>query len=259
MERTTLIIPAAGNGLRFVAAGHHSPKPLIRVAGAPMLQHVLNSVEYAAPWYDRVVVAVQEGFQYNAMQQFARQLHHKRNLWVVGLGPVHYGPGAAATVQAVLSGIDIARPVLVVNSDAALFLDWNHFYTRMETEQADAAVVTFDAPNPKGATEGPYSYPVLTGTRGLVRAIHEKTPVADVACAGAFWFRSAALLHYAITASEHLPTTNGERYLAPCFNVLAQQGATILAHRIENKDFIRMGVPGDLPRAERALTKRSKK
>ena len=37
-----LVIPMSGFGERFRAKGYTVPKPLIRVAGAPMIEHVLD-------------------------------------------------------------------------------------------------------------------------------------------------------------------------------------------------------------------------
>ena len=37
-----LIIPMSGIGKRFIDAGYSEPKPLIKVDGKPIIEHVLN-------------------------------------------------------------------------------------------------------------------------------------------------------------------------------------------------------------------------
>ena len=37
-----LVIPMSGAGSRFIAAGYDLPKPLIEIAGKPIIQHVLE-------------------------------------------------------------------------------------------------------------------------------------------------------------------------------------------------------------------------
>ncbi len=52
---STLVIPMAGEGARFVKAGYALPKPFIDVCGAPMISHVLDNLDHKA--FDVVLLA----------------------------------------------------------------------------------------------------------------------------------------------------------------------------------------------------------
>lgn len=254
-KKTTLIIPAAGHGIRFVAAGYTQPKPLIPVAGKPMLDWVLRGIQ--AHRFSNVLVLAQEGFHHKAIQH---ELRHRGNVDVVPVGPAQYGPGAAATLLAAANVVNPTERVLVLNCDAVIAPhDWS-FFESLPYRDIDGCVVTFEPPHTK-ARRGPFSYvdvdKNLTWLNGqpLVKSIYEKTPVRRLACAGGFYFSSYALLYYAITQQMKQDSmVGGEYYLAPCYNVLIADGVRVTHYPLGKKDvFIRMGVPSDLPVANRIL------
>ena len=54
----TVVIPAAGEGLRFQEAGYAKPKPLIDVCGKPMIARVMENLATKTP--QRIVLVARK-------------------------------------------------------------------------------------------------------------------------------------------------------------------------------------------------------
>lgn len=206
-RRPRLIVPAAGMGSRFAAAGFEAPKPFVDVHGSPMIAVVLRTLrDVLGPL--RAAVAIQRS--------------HKKWLDGVRVDDVDYAfldghtEGAAVTVRMILdaAGVDDDEPVVVANSDQVTAFDGGRFTAATTT--SSGAILTFQCPerDPK------WSY-VETGSDGRVSRTVEKVPVSDSATVGVYGFRSAGTLRRAIDAMTLAgDRTNGELYLCPCFNHL---------------------------------------
>jgi bifunctional UDP-N-acetylglucosamine pyrophosphorylase/glucosamine-1-phosphate N-acetyltransferase len=65
MEKSSLVILAAGKGTRFAPLTQTIPKPLIRVANTPILQH---QIEAALPFIEEIIIVV--GYKKEKIQEF---------------------------------------------------------------------------------------------------------------------------------------------------------------------------------------------
>lgn len=235
-----VIIPAAGLGLRFIAAGYTTPKPFILLHGQPLLKWVLR----CAPQDGEQVVVVQNGSAY----EMAKRLHAGP---VIGLDLPQYAAGAVKTILAAKDSLSWDEPVLVLNSDVIIEpeIGWRRWEQSISAN-CIGAILTFESTNPA------YSYAKRVSCSSTVLQVAEKECVSRDACAGAFWFRSFALLYAACT--EHLagpPDHNGEYYLAPVYNHLIQRCAGYVKHvpLMPEDTFIQVNTPEDVPAAEAKL------
>lgn len=156
-----VVIPAAGNGRRFVEAGH-PPKPHVLVDGVPMLRRVVNNVR---PWRasHRVTVVVS-----------ADPPDLGADVEVVRLTE----PTSGAVETILRAGIG-AGPLLVANCDQLVDLDT----TSLLTGKGQARIVTF------AASSAAHSY-VRLDANGFVREVAEKRVISDQAVAGVYFFES---------------------------------------------------------------------
>jgi len=233
----TVILPMAGLGSRFGAAGEVLPKPLIEVAGMPMFCLALNAVRREHP--DASVVAIVLA-------------DHQRSFGIAdSLAAVE--PSIRVAVVPALTGGSLqtclAAESLVSPDDAVVVLDCDLTFTapayfrrlRAIHDGDDAAagvLLSFRSREPR------YSYAEVVGDR-VVRTA-EKQPISDHALIGAYGFGSArtffAVAHD-IVSRDHR-TGNGEFYVSSAFNRLIAQGQDV--RLVDADSYWSMGTPEEL-------------
>lgn len=206
---TTLIMPMAGAGSRFVQAGYDTPKPFLPTGGGLPL--------FIGAWAD---AATALGKEPTASVFLVREEHRERAeaefATYIGLPATFVSvpeltDGAASTAQ--LAEPFALGPVLVTNCDQHVRLGDPGVRTfRALRERGDSPVVLcFEA------SESKWSY--LDGER-----IVEKPAVAPpsrAATCGLYWFPSAVRMFAAIRSMKSAgDRVNGEFYFAPCINHL---------------------------------------
>ncbi|MGI8856789.1 MAG: sugar phosphate nucleotidyltransferase [Thermomicrobiales bacterium] len=206
-----VIIPAAGFGTRLRPHTWSKPKPLVSVAGKPILGHVLDSI---APLRPEKVVFI-TGYLGDQIREYVE------GQYTFDCAFVHQDvmKGQAHAIQ--LARNEVSGPVLIAFADTIFATDLSIL------AQTDADGVIFvkevDKPQAFGIVE-------LDGDR--IRRIVEKPadPPTNLAVAGVYYFRDAARL---LTAIDEIMTagtqTKGEFYLTDAIQVMIDDGARIEA------------------------------
>ena len=162
-----ILIPAAGAGKRFKAAGYGMSKPLILVDGTPMVTQVIRNV--SQPGDSIVMLAPRGVLVYGARTIVVDEVTD----------------GAARTALLAKTYIDSDESLLIVNADQ--LVDWPHgihdFY--QFAVQYDGAVVCFAelTGNPK------WSFADVADDSALIRRIAEKDPISLWATVGLYYWR----------------------------------------------------------------------
>lgn len=230
-----VIIPACGAGSRFVRAGFLGPKPLIRINGTPMVQHVINALPKNAVVHLLVPELLVSLYQDSGI----------KGAEVQGVAYAEHADGALATVLCA-DAVPLSSPVMVVNSDNVIKpADWLAFLPHVAA--ADGHIATFLD------IDGPPIYSYIKERGHFVQDIAEKQRIGNFACAGAFWFRSYALLIAAAhrRMRKNPPDVYEEYYVAPVYRELLKEGAIVTHGALSHLDdkFVRIGTPEDLDRA----------
>jgi HAD superfamily hydrolase (TIGR01509 family) len=230
-EKLNVLIPMAGAGSRFEAAGYTFPKPLIEVNGKPMIQVVVENLNVQANF----VFIVQKSH----FEKF--NLGYLLNLIAPGCKVVQIEgvtEGAACTTLLAREFIDTDAPLLIANSDQ--FVEWNSSETlySFESQGLSGGIVTFEATHPK------WSYAKL-GEDGYVTEVAEKRPISNIATVGIYYWRKGSdYVKYADQMIAKNIRTNGEFYVCPVFNEAIGDG-----HKFRIRNIERMwglGTPEDL-------------
>jgi HAD superfamily hydrolase (TIGR01509 family) len=203
--KLNVLIPMAGAGSRFQAAGYTFPKPLIEVKGKPMIQVVVENLNIDANFI--YVVQKEHREKYN--------LDTLLNLITPGCKIVETDgmtEGAACTALLAKEHIDVDAPLFFANSDQFVEWDSNEFLYKMNETNADGGIVSFKATHPK------WSF-AKVDENGLVTEVAEKNPISDIATVGYYyWKHGSDFVKYAEQMIEKDIRVSNEFYVCPVFN-----------------------------------------
>ena len=232
-----IVIPMAGAGSRFAVAGYENPKPLIDVAGLPMIQLVINNLRPREP--HRFIFICQKSH----LERY--RLLEKLTDWAPGSSVVAVNgltEGAACTVLAARDLIDNDQPLMIANSDQYIDTDINRYLSDMRARDLDGMIMTMSANDPK------WSY-VGIDEQGLVELVVEKEVISNEATVGIYNFRKGCDF---VSAADRMISANlrvnNEFYVAPAYNLLIGQGARIGVCNVgkEADGMYGLGIPSDL-------------
>jgi len=231
-----VVIPMAGYGTRLRPHTWSKPKPLVTVAGKPVLGHVLDTIA-GLPSLDEVIFVV--GYLGQQVEDYVRRAYpalraryiEQREL----LGQSH----AIWLARQHLGG-----PMLMIFVDTLVDAD----LSRLDGEAAGAVAFVKAVPDPRrfGVAE--------VGADGRVTRLVEKPQdmANNLALVGLYYFRQSADLLAAIESQmERGAQLKGEYFLADAINIMLERG---LAMRVESVGvWLDCGTPESLLETNRYL------
>jgi HAD superfamily hydrolase (TIGR01509 family) len=204
-ETLNILIPMAGAGSRFEAAGYTFPKPLIEVRKKPMIQVVVENLNIKANYIYVVQKSHREKYNLDALL----------SLITPGCKIVEtegMTEGAACTALLAKEHINTDAPLFFANSDQFVEWDSNEFLYKMNETDADGGIVTFEATHPK------WSF-AKVDENGLVTEVAEKKPISNIATVGYYyWKHGSDFVKYAEQMIDKNVRVNNEFYVCPVFN-----------------------------------------
>ena len=230
-KKMNVLIPMAGAGSRFAAAGYTFPKPLIDVNGKPMIQVVVDNLNVEAHF---IFICQKEHYEkYNPQSVL--------NLIAPGCDIIQVSgltEGAACTTLLAKDLINNNEPLLMANSDQ--FVEWNsnECLYAFTADTIDGGIVTFESTHPK------WSFAKL-GEDGFVDCVAEKNPISNLATVGIYYWRQGSdYVKYAEQMIEKNIRVNNEFYVCPVFNEAIADGKKIRTKNIDR--MWGLGTPEDL-------------
>jgi NDP-sugar pyrophosphorylase family protein len=228
-----ILIPMAGEGSRFSKEGYTFPKPLIDVNGKPMIQVVVENLDFDAEYI--FLVRKEHIKKYDGILGTLDQITDS-NFKIVEVDELT--EGAACTALLAKEYINNDDDLLIANSDQFIEFSSENFKTLKEMSNVDAIVYTFKAVHPK------WSF-VKINSRGFVTEVAEKNPISNIATCGIYWYRKGSdFVKYASRMIEKNVRVNNEFYIAPVYNELIQDGKKLIPFFVHSMWGI--GTPEDL-------------
>ena len=228
-----ILIPMAGEGSRFAKEGYTFPKPLIDVNGKPMIQTVVENLDFDAEYI--FLVRKEHLETYVGLQSTLDRITDGK-FKIVEVDKLT--EGAACTALLAREHIDNDDDLLIANSDQFIEYAPENFKTLKEMTDADAIVYTFEAVHPK------WSF-VKTNARGVITEVAEKNPISNIATCGIYWYRKGSdFVKYADQMIEKNIRVNNEFYIAPVYNELIGDGKKLIPFFVHSMWGI--GTPEDL-------------
>lgn len=229
----TIAITMAGLGSRFTKAGHTCPKYEIEALGLPLFDWSMLSLDAfrASGW--QFSFAVRSGLGAEAYIEARAKVLGLEIADIIALGEVTDGQATTALLLAERAAPH--APFAVYNIDTFVAPG---AMTPPAQDSCAGWVPCFPAPG-----EG-WSFARLDED-GRVVELREKQRISDHATVGLYWFDSAVRYasayraYYAVAGREE----KGERYIAPLYNQLIDEGAEVRIAELGLGDVGMLGTP----------------
>lgn len=223
----------AGEGSRFAKEGYTFPKPLIEVNGKPMIQAVVENLDFDAEYV--FLVRRKHLEKYDGLESTLERITNGRYKLVEVDGLTE---GAACTALLAKEFINNDEDLLIANSDQIIDYEPENFKLLKNLTSCDSMVFTFNAVHPK------WSF-VKTNSRGFVTEVAEKKPISDIATCGIYWYRRGSdFVRCAENMIKKDIRVRNEFYIAPVYNELIGEGKTLIPFYVHKMWGI--GTPEDL-------------
>jgi beta-phosphoglucomutase-like phosphatase (HAD superfamily)/dTDP-glucose pyrophosphorylase len=230
-SKLNVLIPMAGAGSRFAAAGYTFPKPLIEVHGKPMIQVVVENLNIEANF---IYIVQKEHYEkYNLKYLLSLITPNCKIVQVEGMTE-----GAASTTLLAKQYIDNDNHLVIANSDQYIEWNSNEVMYAFGADKIDGGILTFHNTHPK------WSYARLDDN-GFVAEVAEKKVISENATVGVYyWNKGSDYVKFAEQMIKKNIRVNNEFYVAPVFNEAIADGKKIRVKEIRKMWGI--GTPEDL-------------
>ena len=235
-----ILIPMAGEGSRFAKEGYTFPKPLIDVNGKPMVQRVVENLDFDCEYIFLVRKSHLE--KYDGLRETLSRITNDRMQIVEVDGLTE---GAACTALLAKDLINSGDDLLIANSDQIIEYEPQNFNLMRSLTNVDAIVWAFNDVHPK------WSF-VKTNSRGFCTEVAEKKPISDIATCGIYWYRKGS--DFVKSAEQMIQKdirVKKEFYIAPVYNELIGNGKTLIPFFVHKMHGV--GTPEDLNNYLRSL------
>jgi len=230
-KKMNVLIPMAGAGSRFAAAGYTFPKPLIEVNGKPMIQLVVENLNIDANY---IFLVQKEHYEKYNLKYLLNLLSDK--VTIVQVDGITQG--AACTTLLAKEFINTDNPLVIANSDQYVKWNSNECLYAFTADGVDGGILTFTATHPK------WSYAALDD-HGFVKEVAEKRPISNIATVGIYYWRKGS--DYVTCAEQMIEKNirfNNEFYVCPVFNQAIEAGKRVRVKSVQ--EMWGLGTPEDL-------------
>ena len=230
-NKMNILIPMAGAGKRFADAGYIFPKPLIEIDNKPMIQWVIESLNFKANFIFIIQKEHQEKYNIKSVLKILQP-----NCKIIELD--HITEGAACTTLLAKEFIDNSDPLIIANSDQ--YISWNSSRALYDfnSKKLDGAILTFEAIHPK------WSY-AKCDDEGYVTEVAEKEVISKNATVGVYYWKHGS--EYVQSAENMIKKNirvNNEFYVCPVYNEFLLKNKKVKIHNVDK--MWGLGTPEDL-------------
>lgn len=234
-----VLLPAMGTSAFF--KDNYFPKPLIEINGRTMLELVVEDYSCLEP----------KNYIFVFSEEDCRKFHLDASTKILTpAGRVvklrSQTAGALCTCLMAVKYIDNTTPLLIVNSDQVIDVDYIKVLRYFESIVADAGVITFPSIHPR------WSY--ARKESGEVVEVAEKRPLSKDAIAGFYYYKKGCdfveAAKKALVKQRHL---DGKYYISSSINELILMGKRVGYYDIEKEQYKSFYSPAKIKEFEEGL------
>jgi glucose-1-phosphate thymidylyltransferase len=204
-----VIIPLAGKGTRLLPLTRHVPKPLIRVAGRPVMDYVMDEVNKL----DVEELIIITGHLKDQVEAYVRKQYRQPARFI----EQKVQDGTASAID--LARPYVAGPVLIIFVDTVFDAD----LSLIQRTDADGIIWA------KEVEDYQRFGVVVTDASGYMQKIVEKPrePISKLANIGLYYMKDWKTLFDGIAWTKSRPPMNGEFFLTDAFQYMVDKGKRI--------------------------------
>lgn len=205
-----VILPVAGLGSRLRPQTWSKPKPLVSIAGKPILAHVLDRVLPMNP--DKLIFVT--GYLGDQIEEWARSTYDIPMVFIEQ-------PEMRGQTDAIIRARHEAQDeALILFPDMLFETD----FTVTRASRADAIMFTKEVEDPSAL-----GIAVLDETGAITKLVEKpKDPVSRLAVIGIYWFRQMGDLYAAIEKQmERGISLKGEYFIADAVQLMIDEGKRV--------------------------------
>ncbi|MCS7189392.1 MAG: sugar phosphate nucleotidyltransferase [Bacteroidia bacterium] len=203
-----VVVPVAGAGLHLRPHTYTHPKPLIPIAGKPLISHIVEEL-ISAGFTDFIFIL---GYLSEKVRHFLLTTYGDR----ISLSFVHQEPrlGLAHAVSLTQAYFQAQEPMLIMVGDTLLRLNWDEVHN---STQSRVGISIVENPSDFGIVE-------IDETGRLLRLTEKPLiPRSNYALVGLYLIRETAALFEAIQyLLDHHITSHGEYHLTDALQKLVE-------------------------------------
>ncbi|MGY6548754.1 MAG: glycosyltransferase family 2 protein [Roseinatronobacter sp.] len=227
-----VVIPMAGGDQMFREADYPFAKPIIEIAGRPLIEHAFDGLRAIPDARFIFIIRKEDDLRFH--------LRDVLQLMAPGCVVIHAEGETAGAACTALLAIDYLlndAELLIANADQVLRADLAGVLDDFRARALDAGTIIFDSVHPR------WSF-VKTDADGQVIEAAEKRPISRNATAGVYYFRRSADFVAAAQASIRKgASVNGRYFVCPTFNELVLNQKRIGVWPIAREDYISLATP----------------
>src|SRR3954469_20580423 len=232
-----VIIPLAGKGTRLRPHTYLTPKPMMKVAGKPVMSYVLDELKKLGNVEQIIYIT---GHLKEKVEQYARAEMDVPSVFI----EQKVQDGTAGAIALARDYVD--QPVLIIFVDTIFDAD----LTKVKSVDADGIIWV------KEVEDYQRFGVVVTDKDGNMTQIIEKpsTPISKRANIGLYYIKNSKLLFEGIDHTLQQPKNKGEYYLTDAFQYMIDKGAKLKVIDVEG--WYDAGEQGTLLETNRTILER---
>jgi dTDP-glucose pyrophosphorylase len=223
-----VLIPMSSRSSFFPNEEYFFPKPLIEVAGRPMIELVVKQLKKQLNNPKFTFVIDHEDALAFSIDRICKLAGGTGTNVIERMGETS---GALCSCLLAIGALDPSTPLLVANSDQIITADLGARIELFEMTRVDAGVLTFDSIHPR------WSY-VVEAANNRVAQTFEKKVMSRNAIAGLYYFREAReFLDAAQKTILNDVHVNGSFFISSAINQCILDGGDVMFTKIDEQEY----------------------
>ena len=238
-----VLIPVSSRSNFFPVEDYFFPKPLVEVAGQPMIELVTKQLRKQLNEPKFTFVVDREDARAFSIDRTCELAAGTGTNVIERVGDTS---GALCSCLLAIDSLDKSKPLIISNSDQIITGNLGMHIERFEKAKVDAGVVTFESIHPR------WSY-VVEKDGSRVAQTFEKKVMSRIAIAGLYYFRRASqFLDAAQKTILNNVNVDGSFFISSAINQCILDGGDVMFSKIDERQFHSFYSPSRIAEFERS-------